>query len=630
MRKPLRKLRMASCLHLCAARQTSEEYPAPRTSEECPARRADGKGRVSVIEEAAKLLDRVFAKTDFEDKDDAQQTFAHVRSELPKTAASPDGVKLVQKFASLGSAATAESTFLDMIKIIWRTVRLTPGTSVVRIQLFFLAIAGMMVSVLKSPSVSDGDSPSTHLKTPECSLRLAGSPVIHEAGCKQVRLTFLPCQQPGESCVEDESLLQNKQHCRHGDVIATAAAVRKHLRTNKLKCFHLSICHGNLLDLVFSNFPESLSAINEVPTVFDTDHAILEFMIKCKSQPKRGISRKVFNFKAADWEGLRSDQSLSDLEEEMGKHSDIDSAWQTWRSTVQAAMVKYIPSRQLKNSSTPPWVDSEVRHVRHKKYTAWKKAKRTDKPVHWAKFRKLRNKLKNILSSKYRNFLDGLSSSLQESPKRFWSFVRAKAKAKSLPSVVKNDGSIAQSAKEKANIFNQYFYSTFSPVDRNTSKPDIDIVSVDALSNLQFSVDVVQDVLASLDITKAVGPDNISPLILRKCADILAPSLTQLFNKSTTFVRCKTSTFATSYIPRLVAEWNRLEVRVRDMGAVASGQSELLTFKRDLLETWLQKVEVWLGRQLTSGGKGCVDGGEGSVNDRIDRFFSTPYLHDFD
>ncbi|KAI8516278.1 hypothetical protein Bbelb_048590 [Branchiostoma belcheri] len=292
---------------------------------------------------------------------------------------------------------------------------------------------------------------------------------------------------------------------------------------------------GNLLDLVFSNFPESLSAINEVPTVFDTDHAILEFMIKCKSQPKRGISRKVFNFKAADWEGLRSDQSLSDLEEEMGKHSDIDSAWQTWRSTVQAAMVKYIPSRQLKNSSTPPWVDSEVRHVRHKKYTAWKKAKRTDKPVHWAKFRKLRNKLKNILSSKYRNFLDGLSSSLQESPKRFWSFVRAKAKAKSLPSVVKNDGSIAQSAKEKANIFNQYFYSTFSPVDRNTSKPDIDIVSVDALSNLQFSVDVVQDVLASLDITKAVGPDNISPLILRKCADILAPSLTQLFNKSTTF-----------------------------------------------------------------------------------------------
>ncbi|XP_035682500.1 uncharacterized protein LOC118419937 isoform X2 [Branchiostoma floridae] len=108
-----------------------------------------------VQEESAKLLDSVFAATDFEDTDDAQKTFTNIRSELPKTAMSADGAKLVQKFASLGSAATAESTYMDMIKIIWRTVRLTPGTSFVRLQLFFLAIGAMTVSVRKSPNVSD-------------------------------------------------------------------------------------------------------------------------------------------------------------------------------------------------------------------------------------------------------------------------------------------------------------------------------------------------------------------------------------------------------------------------------------------------------------------------------------------
>jgi len=81
-------------------------------------------------------------------------------------------------------------------------------------------------------------------------------------------------------------------------------------------------------------------------------------------------------------------------------------------------------------------------------------------------------------------------------------------------------------------MFNEYFYSTFSPMNRNIVKPDIDIVSDSTLSSLQFTVDVVQEVLASLDISKAVGPDNISPLVLKKCADILAPSLTRLFNKS--------------------------------------------------------------------------------------------------
>ena len=51
---------------------------------------------------------------------------------------------------------------------------------------------------------------------------------------------------------------------------------------------------------------------------------------------------------------------------------------------------------------------------------------------------------------------------------------------------------------------------------------------------------------------------------------------------------------------------------------------------RDEAQQWQGKVEAWLGRQLTIGGKGCTGEGEGSVTSRIQRFFSTPYLHDFD
>ena len=45
---------------------------------------------------------------------------------------------------------------------------------------------------------------------------------------------------------------------------------------------------------------------------------------------------------------------------------------------------------------------------------------------------------------------------------------------------------------------------------------------------------------------------------------------------------------------------------------------------------WVEGVERWLGKQLTIGGKGVTGEGEGSVEDRLKRFFSTPYLHDFD
>ena len=50
----------------------------------------------------------------------------------------------------------------------------------------------------------------------------------------------------------------------------------------------------------------------------------------------------------------------------------------------------------------------------------------------------------------------------------------------------------------------------------------------------------------------------------------------------------------------------------------------------DNVNQWVAKVELWLGDQLTIGGKGVTGDGEGSVSDRIRRFFSTPYLHDFD
>ena len=48
------------------------------------------------------------------------------------------------------------------------------------------------------------------------------------------------------------------------------------------------------------------------------------------------------------------------------------------------------------------------------------------------------------------------------------------------------------------------------------------------------------------------------------------------------------------------------------------------------LNSWIANLEEWLGNQLTIGGKGVAGEGEGTAEERINRFFSTPYLHDFD
>ena len=48
------------------------------------------------------------------------------------------------------------------------------------------------------------------------------------------------------------------------------------------------------------------------------------------------------------------------------------------------------------------------------------------------------------------------------------------------------------------------------------------------------------------------------------------------------------------------------------------------------IASWTDRFETWLGKQLTNGGRGAMGEGEGTVADRMQRFFTNPYLHDFD
>lgn len=63
----------------------------------------------------------------------------------------------------------------------------------------------------------------------------------------------------------------------------------------------------------------------------------------------------------------------------------------------------------------------------------------------------------------------------------------------------------------------------------------MDIEQVNVMSShpvLSLSLEEVRKALHSIDCRKGRGPDNAHPIVLKKCADSLAPLLTALFNKS--------------------------------------------------------------------------------------------------
>ena len=116
-----------------------------------------------------------------------------------------------------------------------------------------------------------------------------------------------------------------------------------------------------------------------------------------------------------------------------GDNSDIDIACQLWTEAVKNIASKFIPKFQIKNKNSPPWIDGEVIHLSNKKETTRRKAHRKNSDSLWANYRSLRNKLTNLVNSKYLSYINNTVDSISSNPKRLWSLIRVNVKTNTYP-----------------------------------------------------------------------------------------------------------------------------------------------------------------------------------------------------
>ena len=88
----------------------------------------------------------------------------------------------------------------------------------------------------------------------------------------------------------------------------------------------------------------------------------------------------------------------------------------------------------------------------------------------------------------------------------------------------------ATTDKEKANLFNKYFNSVYSPA--STCSMPTSITSTTFICEISISLLDAYETLANLNTTKATGLDGIGPKLLKSCAVALCGPLHHLFNIS--------------------------------------------------------------------------------------------------
>ena len=167
------------------------------------------------------------------------------------------------------------------------------------------------------------------------------------------------------------------------------------------------------------------------------------------------------------------------------------------------------------------------------KHSALKKSLRSNNTTDRDNYKAIRNRLKNLVASKYREFINNIAENLTTQPKKCWSLLASRTKSRSTPGHLKDGTKEVSDPTLKASLFNRFFSSIFILWNKDQI-PFCQQHEDEHLRSVQLEEDDIRKALKNLDSTKAPGPDGIPTKVLKDCAEELIPNLTDLFNTSLT------------------------------------------------------------------------------------------------
>ena len=305
---------------------------------------------------------------------------------------------------------------------------------------------------------------------------------------------------------------------------------------------------STLIDLVLTNMKENISESGVIHLGM-SDHSLVYAVRKFVNSKHKPTVREVRDYKRFNAEFFLWD--LAKLPwHVINQYSNPNECWRVWKSFFNDTLNMHAPIRRMRvKGNSVPWITPEIKCMMrnrdyHKKY-AIKHASQS----HWEKFQLLRNKVNiEIRNAKSKYFHDKITDcSVMNDPKKTWKLINSLL-GKNTKSINVNelliDGISVSDRKSITEELNDYFISIGSKLAaeyENEPSTNVDYPPANYNINqssdtfLKFSpilVDSVASTLRNLKACKATGLDKIPAKILKLSANIIAPSLTFIFNLS--------------------------------------------------------------------------------------------------
>ena len=289
--------------------------------------------------------------------------------------------------------------------------------------------------------------------------------------------------------------------------------------------------HASLIDLVFVSNPVLINSCDVIPPLCNSDHNGIFVQGSWRSSSRHNCEnhskgRTIWHYSLADWE--RAALLIESFDWSSLLLEDVNEAWSSWCKQFMAIMEECIPKKNLPKRKNLPWLSKRLINSIKKRNWLYKQGKRNG---NLSKYRLKRNKITQELRQAKLGYFKKLNP---KKPKEFWRAVKYLKKEQStIPTLTDEDGTIAHTSSQKAEMLNTFFTKCFNsqtaPLEENTSSPNS---LNENPEDLYCTEDEVCELLYHLDTSKSNGPDGISARMLKSTAASIAPSVSQLFNLS--------------------------------------------------------------------------------------------------
>ena len=291
---------------------------------------------------------------------------------------------------------------------------------------------------------------------------------------------------------------------------------------------------GGILDPVISDLDDETITCTQQGQVGTSDHFAILSSVRLAPARDEDIQRKIWLWDQADWPSIRRDIASTDWDDLLSGDTNQKSTFLT--NHLIKLQEKYVPARvYISKADDQPWFGYRCRLAADNKYKAWLRFKRNPTRHNKNLLRRARKQMSTTSKWAERRWQEDLRRQLSDSGtggKKWWNIIKEKqglTRQEHIPPLNNPDGTVASSNLEKAELLGRMFSNKMAVPDPAREPPQLPMLCHETLTHLQVDRDKVRRLLRGINTKKAMGPDDVSPHILHKCADVLADPLTSLF-----------------------------------------------------------------------------------------------------